>query len=107
MRAPGQLESVKRSTTRAQKQQQVSDRFINENTVALENNAQALTRFTTDLEQKFITKLGEFTEAVTAMGASMNRQANAASQRFGGGGTAVGSAGGRRAKISPGPNKGG
>lgn len=107
MTAREQKRLADENTTRAQKQQQVSDRFINENTVALENNAQALTRFTTDLEQKFITKLGEFTEAVTAMGASMNRQANAASQRFGGGGAAVGSAGGRRAQINPGPNRGG
>ena len=105
MTAREQKRLADENTTRAQKQQQVSDRFINENTVALEANAQAIARFTTDLEQKFITSLGQYTDALVNLVKVQTASGVAAAQNVFA--PAIRTTGGRRAAINPGPNRGG
>jgi len=57
MTAQEQKRLADENTTRAEKNQQISDRLINENTVALEKQAQSLTRFISRLENVGIDKL--------------------------------------------------
>ena len=68
-------------------------------------NAQAIARFTTDLEQKFITSLGQYTDALINVVKVQTASGMAAAQNVFA--PAVRTTGGRRAAINPGPNRGG
>jgi hypothetical protein len=59
MTAQEQKRLADENTTRAEKNQQVSDRLINKNTLALENFAQGTARVLTDLQQMGIDKFAE------------------------------------------------
>ena len=68
MTAQEQKRLADENTTRAEKNQQISDRLINENTVALEKQAQSLTRFISRLENVGIDKLSSVLQpAITSL----------------------------------------